>query len=89
MRTITRQYRSSRRAGRAGADLAPTLSRLLKLKTKSQYTPVSVTPSDAVRAVLWAQRLMTGAEDVFAGRCGISTLTELSAGRHAGRRRRR
>jgi hypothetical protein len=57
-----------RRAGRAGADLAPTLSRLLKLKTKSQYTPVSVTPSDAVRAVQWAQRLMTGAEDVFAGR---------------------
>ena len=57
-----------RMAGRGGADLAPTLSRLLKLKTKSQYTPVSVTPSDAVRAVQWAQRLMTGAEDVFAGR---------------------
>ena len=50
-----------RRAGRAGADLAPTLSRLLKLKTK-------VTQSDAARAVQWAQRLMTGAEDVFAGR---------------------
>jgi uncharacterized protein (UPF0332 family) len=57
-----------RRAGRAGADLAPTLSRLLKLKTKSQYSPVSVTSSDTSRAVQWAQRLMTGAEDVFAGR---------------------
>jgi uncharacterized protein (UPF0332 family) len=57
-----------RRAGRAGADLAPTLSRLLKLNTKSQYSPVSVTSSDAMRAVLWAERLMTGAEDVFAGR---------------------
>ncbi len=56
-----------RRAGRAGAHLAPTLSRL-KLKTKSQYAPVSVTPSDTTRAVQWAQRLMTGAEDVFAGR---------------------
>jgi uncharacterized protein (UPF0332 family) len=33
-----------RKAGRAGTDLAPTLSRLLRLKTKSQYTPVSVTP---------------------------------------------
>ena len=57
-----------RRAGPAGAVLAPTLSRLFKLKTKSQYSPVSVTPSDAGRAVQWAQRLITGAEDVFAGR---------------------
>ncbi|HET9778616.1 MAG TPA: HEPN domain-containing protein [Propionibacteriaceae bacterium] len=57
-----------RRAGRAGADLAPTLSRLLKLTTKSQYAPVSATPSDTTRAVQCAQRLMTGAEDVFAGR---------------------
>lgn len=56
------------RAGHAGADLAPTLSRLLKLKTKAQYTPMSVTSSDTARAVQWAQRLMTGAEDVFAGR---------------------
>ena len=57
-----------RRAGRAGADLAPTLSRLLRLKTKSQYSSVSVTPSDAASAVQWAQRLMTGAKEVFAGR---------------------
>ena len=57
-----------RRAGRAGAALAPTLSRLLKLKTKAQYTSMWVTSSDTARAVQWAQRLMTGAEDVFAGR---------------------
>jgi hypothetical protein len=29
---------------------------------------VSVAPSDTARAVQWAQRLITGAEDVFAGR---------------------
>jgi uncharacterized protein (UPF0332 family) len=57
-----------KQAGRAGADLAPTLSRLLKLKTKSQYTPVSITPSDAARAVQWAQRLIASAEEVIAGR---------------------
>lgn len=57
-----------KRAGRAGATLAPTLSRLLKVKTKAQYTPASVTSTDARRSVEWAQRLIAGAQDVAAGR---------------------
>ena len=57
-----------RRAGPAGAELATTMSRLLKLKTKSQYTPVSVAASDAAKAVEWARRLLAGAENVVAGR---------------------
>lgn len=57
-----------KRAGHAGADLAPTLSRLLKLKTKSQYTPISVAASDATKAVEWAQRMLSGAQHVVAGR---------------------
>jgi hypothetical protein len=57
-----------KRAGPAGADLSPTLNRLLKLKTKSQYAPLSVAPSSANKAVEWAQRMFTGARDVVAGR---------------------
>ena len=57
-----------KRAGPAGADLSPTLNRLLKLKTKSQYAPQSVAPSSANKAVEWAQRMFTGARDVVAGR---------------------
>jgi hypothetical protein len=57
-----------KRAGPAGADLSPTLNRLLKLKTKSQYAPFSVAPSSANKAVEWAQRMFTGARDVVAGR---------------------
>jgi len=56
------------RAGRAGADLSPTLNRLLKLKTKSQYAPLSVTPANANKALEWAQRMLSGAQDVVAGR---------------------
>ncbi|HET7355380.1 MAG TPA: HEPN domain-containing protein [Nocardioidaceae bacterium] len=55
-------------AGPAGAKLAPTLSRLLKLKTKSQYQSVSVAASDARKAVEWAVRLLEGAEEVVAAR---------------------
>ena len=57
-----------KRAGAAGADLSPTLNRLLKLKTRSQYAPLSVPPSSANKAVEWAQRMFTGARDVVAGR---------------------
>lgn len=57
-----------RRAGPAGADLAVTMSRLLKLKTKSRSTPVSVAASDAAKAVEWARRLFAGAQNVVAGR---------------------
>jgi hypothetical protein len=57
-----------KRAGRAGADLSPTLNRLLKLKTKSQYAPVSISPASASNAVNWAQRMLSGAQDVVSGR---------------------
>lgn len=57
-----------RRAGRAGANLSPTLNRLLKLKARSQYAPLSVASSSANKAVEWAQRMFSGAQDVVAGR---------------------
>lgn len=49
-------------AGPEGAKLAPILSRLFKLKTKSQYQPVSVAAADATRAIVWAERLLSAAE---------------------------
>jgi uncharacterized protein (UPF0332 family) len=55
-------------AGPAGAALAPTLSRLLKLKTKSQYQSASVAAGDAGKAIEWATRLLAGAEEVVAAR---------------------
>jgi hypothetical protein len=55
-------------AGPAGEALAPTLSRLLKLKTKSQYQSESVSASDATKAVAWATRLLEGAEVVVSSR---------------------
>ncbi len=51
-------------AGPAGAALAPTLGRLLRLKTKSQYLSASVAAADASKALDWAARLLEGAEDV-------------------------
>lgn len=55
-------------AGPVGAKLAPTLSRLLTLKTKSQYQSLSVAAGDAKKAIDWATRLLEGAEEVVAGR---------------------
>lgn len=55
-------------AGPAGADLAQTLSRLLRLKTKSQYQAVSVARTDAAKAIEWAGRIVAGAERVLAAR---------------------
>lgn len=55
-------------AGPAGAASAPTLARLLKLKTKSQYQSVSVTTADANKAVEWAARLLESAEQVVSSR---------------------
>ena len=57
-----------KRAGRVGSELSATLSRLLKLKTRSQYAPMSVASSQADKAVEWAQRMLSGAHDVIAGR---------------------
>ncbi|MEQ1703426.1 MAG: HEPN domain-containing protein [Ilumatobacteraceae bacterium] len=50
-----------KKAGRAGRELAPNLSRLLKLKTKSQYQSASVAQQDARNAVQWARKLYEGA----------------------------
>ncbi len=55
-------------AGPAGAALSATLSRLLKMKTKSQYQSASVAAADAKGAVEWAARLLKGAETVVTAR---------------------
>jgi uncharacterized protein (UPF0332 family) len=48
-------------AGKRAADLAPVLTRLLKLKTRSQYQTTSVARSDAAKAIAWAERMYEGA----------------------------
>lgn len=53
-----------RKAGKIGVDLAVTLDRLLKPKTKSQYQALSMTINDAEAAVSQAGRLVEGAERV-------------------------
>lgn len=55
-------------AGPAGAALATTLSRLLKLKTKSQYQARQASAGDTMRAVGWARRMLDAAEDVVSSR---------------------
>lgn len=50
-----------RTAGKIGAELAPTLDRLLKSKTKSQYQSISVATRDAELAVRQAMRLVAEA----------------------------
>lgn len=55
-------------SGPGGARLAPTLSRLLKLKTKSQYQAASIAIGDANKAIEWAARLLEGAEEVLTAR---------------------
>ena len=57
-----------RRSGPVGAELASTLSRLLNLKTRSQYASRSVSAADAVKAVEWASRMQTTAEGVVRDR---------------------
>lgn len=57
-----------RRSGRVGHALAPTLSRLLSQKSKSQYASLTVSRSDADDAIRRATRLLTdAAECVRAG----------------------
>lgn len=55
-------------SGPGGAKLSATLSRLLKLKTKSQYQAASIAIGDANEAVEWATRLLEGAEEVLSVR---------------------
>jgi uncharacterized protein (UPF0332 family) len=57
-----------RAASPGGAALAPSLSRLLRQKTKSQYQSTSVTAADAKKAVEWAARLLEGTEAVVSSR---------------------
>lgn len=52
------------RCAPAGRALAPTLRRLLKLKTRAQYQTTSMAESDAARAIDWAARLLEGAQRV-------------------------
>lgn len=55
-----------RKAGKVGADLAVTLDRLLKSKTKSQYQTSRMVLRDAQAAVKQANRLLEEAERVLA-----------------------
>ena len=57
-----------KRSGPAGASLASTLSRLLNLKTRSQYASRSVSAADASKAVEWATRMHDGAESALRDR---------------------
>lgn len=52
------------RAGAAGRDCSTTLSRLLKLKSKSQYQASSVSPADSAKSIEWAARLLDTAQSV-------------------------
>jgi uncharacterized protein (UPF0332 family) len=51
-------------AGPAGAQLATTFDRLLKVKPKAQYQTKKMTLDEAEKAVQWAQRMYDGAEAV-------------------------
>ncbi len=57
-----------RKSGPAGASLTSTLSRLLNLKTRSQYASRSVSAADASKAVEWASRMHMAAEGVVRDR---------------------
>lgn len=51
-------------AGPEGADVAATMSRLLKLKTKAQYLAPAIAKTDAIKAVEWATRMVEQATAV-------------------------
>jgi uncharacterized protein (UPF0332 family) len=57
-----------KRSGPVGAELTSTLSRLLNLKTRSQYASRSVSAPDASKAVEWANRMHVTAEGVVRDR---------------------
>ena len=56
-----------RGAGSAGRDSSTTLSRLLRLKSKSQYQAASVSAADAAKSIDWAARLFETAQTVASG----------------------
>ena len=47
-----------------GRDSSTTLSRLLKLKSKSQYQAAAVSAADAAKSIDWAARLLEAAQSV-------------------------
>ena len=55
-----------RRAGALGSELAPTLDRLLKPKTKSQYQSISMATKDAEVAARQAAKLVAEARKLLA-----------------------
>lgn len=54
-----------KQAGQAGQDVASTLQRLLRLKSKSQYQPAAISARDAARAIEWAHRMVDAAAATF------------------------
>ncbi|CAB4950438.1 MAG: HEPN domain-containing protein [Actinobacteria bacterium] len=60
----TRAVKELRESGPTGAALAPTFSRLLGLKTPSQYLAMETVASQAEKAIEWAQRMHDAAETV-------------------------
>ena len=54
-----------RKAGKEGAELAPTLDRLLKPKTRAQYQSLPMAQKDAEVAVRQAGQLVAGAKAVL------------------------
>ncbi len=51
-------------SSKVGVDLAPTLERLMRLKTKAQYQTLSVAKKDAENAIRWAGNLYDGAHGI-------------------------
>jgi hypothetical protein len=54
-------------AGPVGRDSSTTLSRLLRLKSKSQYQAGSVSAAEAAKSIDWAGRLLDAARGVSLG----------------------
>jgi len=55
-------------SGPVGRDASTTFSRLLKLKSKSQYQSAPVSATDAAKSIDWASRLLEAAQSVVPGR---------------------
>jgi uncharacterized protein (UPF0332 family) len=51
-------------AGPTGREVSSTLSRLLRLKSRSQYQSESVSAADAAKSIEWATRLLQTAQVV-------------------------
>lgn len=63
-----RAVRELREAGPAGRALETTLSRLLRLKTRSQYQAGDISAKDAEKAIEWGSKLVEGAQRAVSGR---------------------